>query len=115
MIVAELLRPPLSLDGLKADWERLYRSSGREPSVSFEWSRGILQNHLAGRDDWFIAVLRRGGQVAGIVPMLTSRERLFGRPGTLDQRKRRMQAVPVKPIPDRKSVLAAALARRKAR
>ena len=31
------------------------------------------------------------------------------------QRKRRMQAVPVKPIPDRKSVLAAALARRKAR
>jgi len=82
MIVAELLRPPLSLDGLKADWERLYRSSGREPSVSFEWSRGILQNHLAGRDDWFIAVLRRGGQVAGIVPMLTSRERLFGRPVT---------------------------------
>ena len=31
------------------------------------------------------------------------------------QRKRRMQAVPVKPVPDRKSVLAAALARRKAR
>jgi CelD/BcsL family acetyltransferase involved in cellulose biosynthesis len=80
MIHAEVLRAPLSLDDLKGDWDRLYRASGREPSVSFEWSRAILQNHLAGRHDWFIVVLRRAGQIAGLVPMVTSRERLLGRP-----------------------------------
>jgi CelD/BcsL family acetyltransferase involved in cellulose biosynthesis len=79
LIAAEILRPPLSLEALRGDWDRLYRGSGREPSVSFEWSRAILQNHLAGREDWFIVVLRRAGQVAGIVPMMTSRERLLGR------------------------------------
>jgi CelD/BcsL family acetyltransferase involved in cellulose biosynthesis len=79
MIDAEIVRPPMSLDDLRGDWDRLYRGSGREPSVSFEWSRAILRNHLAGRDDWFVVVLRRAGQVAGIVPMMTSRERLLGR------------------------------------
>ena len=79
MIQSEILRPPLSLDSVRGDWERLYRGSGREPSVSFEWSRAILQNHLAGRDDWFIVVLRQAGQVVGIVPMMTSRERMLGR------------------------------------
>lgn len=79
MIAAEIVRPPASIEGLRADWDRLYRASGREPSVSYEWSRAILRNHLAGRDDWFVVVLRRAGEIAGLVPMMTSRDRLLGR------------------------------------
>lgn len=82
MIAAEIVRPPAPIDHLRADWDRLYRGSGREPSVSYEWSRAILHNHLAGRADWFVVVLRRAGEVAGIVPMMTSRDRLLGRPVT---------------------------------
>jgi CelD/BcsL family acetyltransferase involved in cellulose biosynthesis len=85
MIQAEILRPPLALDDLRAAWDALYARSGREPSLSFAWSRAILRNHLAGRDDWFIVVLRRAGRIAGLVPMLTSRERLLGRPVTILQ------------------------------
>jgi CelD/BcsL family acetyltransferase involved in cellulose biosynthesis len=85
MIQAEILRPPLALDDLRDAWDALYGRSGREPSLSFAWSRAILRNHLAGRDDWFIVVLRRDGRIAGLVPMLTSRERLFGRPITVLQ------------------------------
>ena len=85
MIETEILRPPLSIDGLQGDWDDLYARSGREPSLSFAWSRAILENHLAGRADWFVVVLRRGGEVAGLVPMLTTRERLFARTVTVLQ------------------------------
>jgi CelD/BcsL family acetyltransferase involved in cellulose biosynthesis len=79
MIRSEILPAPGALEALRNDWHRLYRASGREPSVSYEWSRAIIRNHLAGRDDWFVVVLRRGDEVAGIVPMATRRERLMGR------------------------------------
>lgn len=79
MIDVEVRRPPLGVEDLRADWDRLYRTVGREPSISYEWSRAILRNHLAGRDDWFVLVLRRAGTVVGIVPMMFRRERLLGR------------------------------------
>jgi CelD/BcsL family acetyltransferase involved in cellulose biosynthesis len=80
MIRFEVLPPSVPLESLQSDWDRLYRESGREPSVSYAWSRAIIRNHLAGRDNWFIVVLKRGDRIAGIVPMMTNRERLFGRP-----------------------------------
>lgn len=79
MITAEVLPASSGLDALRDAWERLYGEREREPSVSFGWSRAIMRNHLAGRGDWFTMLLRRDGDVRAIVPMLTVREKLFGR------------------------------------
>lgn len=79
MIAAELLPACACLDRLRPDWDRLYRCGRREPSVSFEWSRAIIRNHLAGRQDWFIVLLRRGAAIEGVIPMMVVRERLMGR------------------------------------
>jgi CelD/BcsL family acetyltransferase involved in cellulose biosynthesis len=78
MIRFEILPASVSLETLRPDWDALYARGGREPSVSYEWSSAILRNHLAGRGDSFTVVLRRDGAVVGIVPMMTTRERLLG-------------------------------------
>ncbi len=78
MIDTEIRRPPLAIDDLKDDWDALHRRSGREPSVSFEFARAMVRNHMAGHDEWFLVVLRRDGHVVGLVPMMTRRERLAG-------------------------------------
>jgi CelD/BcsL family acetyltransferase involved in cellulose biosynthesis len=84
VITTEIRRPPLSMDDLKDDWDALYRRSRREPSVSFEWSRALVRSR-AGDRRCFIVVLRRAGQVVGLIPMMKERERLFGRAVTVLQ------------------------------
>jgi CelD/BcsL family acetyltransferase involved in cellulose biosynthesis len=78
MITAEVLPATQGLDNLRAAWERLFGESGREPSLSWAWSRAIMRNHLAGNGDWFTMVLRRDRQAAAIVPMLATRRRVLG-------------------------------------
>jgi CelD/BcsL family acetyltransferase involved in cellulose biosynthesis len=84
VIETEIRRPPLSIDDLRDDWDALYRRSRREPSVSFEWSRALIRSRAADRRS-FLVVLRRAGQVVGLVPMMKERERLFGRSVTVLQ------------------------------
>lgn len=79
MITAEIIPASDDFDSLRAEWDRLFGSGEREPSASFGWARAILRNHLAGNREWFVVVLRRGDAVEAIIPMLTLRERLFGR------------------------------------
>lgn len=84
VIEIEIRRPPLSIDDLRDDWDALYRRSRREPSVSFEWSRALIRSRAADRRA-FLVVLRRAGQVVGLVPMMKERERLCGRSVTVLQ------------------------------
>jgi CelD/BcsL family acetyltransferase involved in cellulose biosynthesis len=84
VIETEIRRAPFSLDDLKGDWDALYGRSGREPSISFEWSRALVRSRAADRR-CFLVILRRAGQVVGLVPMMKERERLFGRPVTVLQ------------------------------
>jgi CelD/BcsL family acetyltransferase involved in cellulose biosynthesis len=85
VIDVEIRRPASSIDDLRDDWEALYRRSGREPAVSFEWCRAVVRNHPASRDGWFLVILRRAGLVVGLVPMTTRRERWLGRSVTVLQ------------------------------
>jgi CelD/BcsL family acetyltransferase involved in cellulose biosynthesis len=78
MITAEVLRSRSEVEALAAEWERLFRAGRYQPSLSFEWSRAILCNHLASSSDWFVIVLRCQREIAGVVPMMYVRERLFG-------------------------------------
>jgi CelD/BcsL family acetyltransferase involved in cellulose biosynthesis len=67
-------------DALEHDWERLFRLRGAQASLSFEWSRALLCNHLASSRDWFVTVLRQDGAVVGLVPMMYARGRVLGVP-----------------------------------
>jgi CelD/BcsL family acetyltransferase involved in cellulose biosynthesis len=79
MVTAQLWPAARPIETLRESWDALFRSRPHQPSVSFEWSQALMRNHLAARSDWFIVVLFRGGEVAGIVPMMTVTERLLGR------------------------------------
>ena len=78
MITAEVLPATHGLENLRAAWDRLFGEAGREPSLSWAWSRAIMRNHLAGNVDWFTMVLRRDRQPAAIIPMQATRHRAFG-------------------------------------
>ncbi len=84
MIETEIRRPLVTMDDLRDDWDALYRRSRREPTVSFEWSRALVRGREADRRS-FLVVLRRAGQVVGLVPMRKERERLFGHSVTVLQ------------------------------
>ena len=79
MISAEVLPPTFPLEDLRADWNRLYGAGQWEPSVSFGWSRAMIRNHLARDSNWFIVLLRRSGEITGIVPMARAEQRVLGR------------------------------------
>jgi CelD/BcsL family acetyltransferase involved in cellulose biosynthesis len=78
MITAEVLPATQGIDNLRTAWERLFGEAGREPSLSWAWSRAIMRNHLANNRDWFTLVLRRDCQPAAIVPMVATRMRSLG-------------------------------------
>lgn len=78
MITAEIFGSSVDLEKLRPEWDGLYGRVAREPSVSFGWSRAIICNHLAGRDNWFIVTLRRDSHLVGVVPMSRITERSFG-------------------------------------
>jgi CelD/BcsL family acetyltransferase involved in cellulose biosynthesis len=78
MITAEVLPATQGLDNLRVAWERLFGETGREPSLSWAWSRAIVRNHMAGNADWFTIVLRRDREPAAIIPMATLRHRTLG-------------------------------------
>lgn len=78
MITAEVLPASQGLEALRAPWDELFRDDGREPSLSWSWSRAIMRNHLAGDRDWFTMVLRRDRKPAAIVPMSATHVRALG-------------------------------------
>ena len=78
MITAEIIRTLDGVDALAAEWERLFGVRAQQPSLSFEWARAILRNHLRDRRDWFVVVLRRDDEIVGLVPMMSIAERVLG-------------------------------------
>lgn len=78
----ELLRAPLDLKPFEADWERLFRARPHEPSVSFEWTRALLDHHLDPGDEPGLLVFRRNGDVCALVPLVREPGRLVGLPLT---------------------------------
>lgn len=65
-------------DALVAAWEELYAAGHHEPSTSLEWSRALLQTHVLAEDRVFTVVVREGGRVIAIAPVVIQRERLLG-------------------------------------
>lgn len=77
-MTAEVLRGAQAIESLADDWENLYGMGRCEPSTSLEWTRALLETHVADTDVVFSVVLRDRGQVVAIVPALIRRERLIG-------------------------------------
>lgn len=65
-------------DALVAAWEDLYAAGPHEPSTSLEWSRALLQSHITTEDRVFTVVVREGGRIVAIAPVVVRRERLLG-------------------------------------
>lgn len=65
-------------DLLATAWEELYAAGHHEPSTSLEWSRALLQSHVKADDRVFTMVVRDGGRIVAIAPVVIQRERLLG-------------------------------------
>lgn len=70
MVVAEIHRGRTVFSELKADWDRLMESGENEPSVSFEWTAALMDCHVQENDEVVCIILKRGGVVIGIVPLV---------------------------------------------
>ena len=53
-----------------------------EPSVSFEWTQALVQNHIKGGDLFFLILLKDNNNIQGIIPLVASREKVFHIPLT---------------------------------
>lgn len=65
-------------DALIGAWEELYAAGHHEPSTSLEWSRTLLQTHVAAEDRVFTMVVREGGRIVAIAPVVIQREKIAG-------------------------------------
>ena len=61
-------------------WEELFRSAGREPSTSFEWTSALLRHFVKPGDRTFLVRAWRGEQLIALLPLLA-------RPSTVFRRK----------------------------
>ena len=67
-----------TLPSLETEWRELFDRTVVEPSVSFGWTQALAQTQLAARDRTFMVVLRRGGRLAGVVPLYARGTLVFG-------------------------------------
>ena len=67
-----------TLAAFEGEWSELFDRSAVEPSVSFGWTRALVQTLLRDDDRGYVVVLRRGGRLVGIVPLYARRTLLFG-------------------------------------
>jgi CelD/BcsL family acetyltransferase involved in cellulose biosynthesis len=67
-------------DALSDAWEELFRSAGREPSTSFDWTSALLRHFVKPGDRTFLVRAWRDGRLIALLPLLA-------RPGTLFRHK----------------------------
>lgn len=78
MVDAEIIHGRAVLSQLQGDWERLMEERDHEPSVSFQWTTALMESHVQPEDEIVSIILRRCGQVVGIVPLVLRPVRRFG-------------------------------------
>lgn len=76
----ELLHPPLAMADLHAEWEQLFRARRHEPSTSFEWTSALFAHHIGPGDEPMLLVLRDGGQIRALLPLVRETHRFLGFP-----------------------------------
>lgn len=68
------------LDGLAAlepEWRRLFAGADCEPAMSFEWTQALARTQLKPGDETFLALLRRGPALVGVVPLFLRATHVF--------------------------------------
>lgn len=68
MISCEVLAGEEKLKDYQGTWERLFAAGSYEASLSFEWTKALLDTHL-GDDRFSLIVVRDAGEVLGLVPI----------------------------------------------
>jgi CelD/BcsL family acetyltransferase involved in cellulose biosynthesis len=76
----ELLKTPLAIGRLRADWERLFQARRHQPSTSFEWTSALLDHHIGPRDEPMLLVFRDDDQVFALQPLVRETHRFLGFP-----------------------------------
>lgn len=76
----ELVKAPLDLAPFAADWEQLFRARPHEPSLSLEWTKALLVNHLNPADEPSLVVFRHNGSICALLPMVQDTSYLAGLP-----------------------------------
>lgn len=66
------------LDALGSEWRALFEASDVEPSMSFEWTRALATTQAREVHTSFLVQLRRGGRLAGVVPLVARAPKVFG-------------------------------------
>lgn len=78
MIAVDIQHDLAAVDRHRAEWVALFDASRCELSASYEWVRAMCDSHVRRGETFHLVVLRRDGEVQGLVPLVASRESLAG-------------------------------------
>ena len=78
MINTSIIWDPEDIAPYRESWEQLFDGGSFEPSVSFEWTNALKNNHNALFARFFLVVIKRGNLILGIVPMIVKEEPILG-------------------------------------
>lgn len=77
-IVAEIVADITDIEPWRPAWEALFARSGKEPSVSYEWTSALLRSHARPGDRVYLLILKQSDRIVGLIPLIARQDRFLG-------------------------------------